>query len=261
VRFRDELNRNKKRTSRMMLRLLIISILALPALAIGTLISNADELRVQPILLEMNEPARTGSLTLHNPQGRQMVVQTRVMRWSQANGKETLEPTTGVVASPPVVTLSAGADYTIRIVRVLKEPVQGEESYRVFVDQLPNIRKSNDNAVNFLIRQSIPVFFRSQQLSRPSVSWSYGYDSGKLVVTGTNNGDERLRIANLRLRDTAGMDINFGNGLVGYVLGHSSMSWLVPRPPKGFGVSGSVSVTAQSDKGPVNAVAHSRDRR
>jgi fimbrial chaperone protein len=244
-----------------MFRLLKISILALAALASGNDISSAAQLSVQPILLEMNEPTQTGALLLHNSEDSQIVVQTRVMRWSQANGKETLEPTADVVASPPIVTMSSGADYTVRVVRVSKEPFHGEESYRVFVDQLPNDRKSNGNAVNFLIRQSIPVFFRAQQLNPPSVSWSYGYDGGKLVVTGSNNGDERLRIASLHLHDAAGTSINFGNGLVGYVLGHSSMSWFVPRPPKGFGVSGSVSIAAQSDKGPVNAVAQSRDRR
>lgn len=244
-----------------MFRLLAVTTLALAALVNGTNPSSADQLSVQPILLEMNEPAKTGSLTLHNPQDSRMVVQIRVMRWLQNHGNETLTPTADVVASPPIVTLSPGTDYTVRVVRVSKEPVQGEESYRVFVDQLPNIRKSAGNAVNFLIRQSIPVFFRAQQLSKPSVSWSYGYDGGKLVLTGSNNGDERLRIASLHLHDAAAMNINFGDGLAGYVLGHSSMSWFVTRPPKGFGASGAISIAAKSDKGPVNAAAQARDRR
>jgi|SRR5450631_1432236 fimbrial chaperone protein len=239
---------------------------ALACLSVATLfggarISMAAQLRVEPILLEMNAPAASGTLMLHNDGDTEIAVQTRVLRWSQADGKETLETTTDVVASPPIARLTPGGDYVVRVVRVSKQPVQGEESYRVIVDQLPNFRLRKDRVVNLLIRQSIPVFFRNPQLSAPSVVWSFNNRDGKLFVLASNSGDERLRIASLRLRDAAGLTVFFGNGLVGYVLGRSSMSWIVPSPQSNFGLSGSASITAQSDKGPINAVAQISDRR
>src|SRR5207253_3414000 len=135
----------------------------------------------------------------------------------------------------------------VRVVRVSKQPVRGEESYRVIVDQLPNVRRQQTRAINLLIRHSIPVFFRNPQLSAARVTWSLNQDADKLVLVATNNGDERLRIASLRLRDAAGTTISFGNGLVGYALGRSSMSWVAPSHPRGFGASGSVSITAETD--------------
>jgi P pilus assembly chaperone PapD len=97
-------------------------------------------------------PAR---LTLRNDEDTEVTVQTRVLRWSQNAGKETLEPTPDVVASPPAVTLAPGADYVVRVVRVSKQPVHGEESYRVIVDQLPRtgrqpepVGQSSDQAVD-----------------------------------------------------------------------------------------------------------------
>ena len=59
----------------------------------------AGGLRVDPVLLELNAPAAAGSFTLHNDGAGKIAVQTRVYRWSQADGKETLEPATDVVAS------------------------------------------------------------------------------------------------------------------------------------------------------------------
>jgi fimbrial chaperone protein len=236
------------------------------ALAITALFGDADrsfaaQLRVEPVLLELNAPAAAGSLTLRNDEDNEVVVQTRVVRWSQADGKETLEPTTDVVASPPSVKLAPGADYVVRVVRVSKRPVRGEESYRVIVDQLPNAGKQQARAVNLLIRHSIPVFFRNPQLSAASVSWSLGYEGDKLVVVASNSGDERLRIASLRLRDAAGATVSFGSGLVGYSLGRSSISWVAPSHPRGFGATGSVSITAETDKGPIDAMAQLRGRR
>lgn len=238
-----------------------LAIVALAAAFAGAGGSHAAQLRVEPVLLELNAPAAAGSLTLRHDEDTEIVVQTRVMRWSQADGKETLEPTTDVVASPPTAKLSPGADYLVRVVRVSKRPVIGEENYRVIVDQLPNIRRQQTRAINLLIRHSIPVFFRNPQLSTSNVGWSVAFEGDKLVVVARNSGDERLRIASLRVRDGAGATVSFGNGLVGYALGRSTMSWIAPNHPRGFGSGGSVSITAETDKGPINAMAQLVGRR
>ncbi len=130
--------------------------------------ASAARLLVEPILLEMNGAA-AGTLTLRNEESVESDVQTRVFRWLQADGRETLEPTTDAVASPPAIRLTPHSDYTVRIVRTATEPVAGEESYRVIVDQLPSPGRQMQRAVNILIRQSIPVFFRAGQLTRANV--------------------------------------------------------------------------------------------
>ena len=216
---------------------------------------DAGQLRVEPVSLELIEPAAAATLTLRNDDDVEVTAQTRVFRWSQSAGKEILEPTADVVASPPAVKLSPHTDYVVRVVRVTKQPIQGEESYRVIVDQLPQPQKQTARAINLLVRQSIPVFFRSRQLSVSAVSWSLAYEGDKLIVTARNEGEERLRIASLQLRNSAGKTINFGNGLLGYALGRSSMSWIAPGNARDFGTVGPVSISAVSDKGPVNAVA------
>ena len=238
-----------------------ISILATAIVLGDPSIPIAAQLRVEPVLLELNAPAAASVLTLRNEEDISVVVQTRVLRWSQVNGNESLEPTTDVVVSPPIVTLAPGADYVVRVVRVSKRPISGEESYRVIVDQLPNMGRQQTRAINLLIRHSIPLFFRNPQLSASSVSWSLGYEGDKPVIVASNSGDERLRVASLRLRDASGTIVSFGNGLVGYVLGRSSMKWLVPSLPRGFGANGSVLVTAETDKGAIKATAQLRGRR
>jgi len=82
-----------------------------------------------------------------------------------------------------------------------------------------------------------------------------------MAITANNAGDERLRIASLRLRDTAGSTVGFGDGLVGYVLGKSSMRFIVTKPPAGFGVRGPVIITAMSQTGAIRAEAPLQLRR
>jgi fimbrial chaperone protein len=221
--------------------------------------SSAAQLQVEPVLLELSAPVAAGVLTLRNNDDAEVVVQTRVVRWSQSNGSDVLEPATDVVASPPSVTLAPRTDYVVRVVRVSKQPVREEESYRVIVDQLPSALGQQNRSVNVLIRQSIPVFFRGRNLRPASVSWTVRHDANKAVLTASNAGGEHLRIASLRLRTPAGNTVSYGNGLAGYVLGQSSKTWMIPIRPTGFGVKGSVSITAESDKGPVSAIAQSSD--
>jgi fimbrial chaperone protein len=222
-------------------------------------ISPAAQLHVEPVLLELNAPVAAGVLTLRNDDDIEAVVQTRVVRWSQSNGSDKLEPVTDVVASPPAVTLAPHGDYVVRVVRVSKQPVRDEESYRVIVDQLPSALGRQNRSVNVLIRQSIPVFFRGRDLRPASVSWTLRHEAKRLVLTASNTGNEHLRIASLRLRNSAGVTISYGNGLAGYVLGQSSRSWTMPNYPVGFNVKGSISITAESDKGPVSAIAQLSD--
>ncbi|MGO4870147.1 MAG: molecular chaperone [Roseiarcus sp.] len=228
--------------------------LALAAMFLGGAgAAFADQLTVEPVLLEMEAPSASGILKLRNDQDVAVTAQTRVLRWTQVDGVEKLEQTSDVVSSPPEVTLAPKINYVVRVVRVSKQPVHGEESYRVLVDQLPSNPRLSNPTVRLLIRQSIPVFFRARQVSPPEVSWSLSRKGDLLFLNAANSGDERLRIASLRLQDASGTTLSFGNGLLGYVLGRSSMRWQTPRHPRNFARSGPVTLVAQTNKGALKA--------
>jgi fimbrial chaperone protein len=215
--------------------------------------SRAATLQVEPVLIDVTAPGAASTITLRNEGAAPINVQVRVFRWSQADGKENLEPTDDVVASPPAVTLAPKTNYVARIVRVTKRPISGEESYRILVDQLPDVSQQRTNTVNLLVRYSIPVFFGASERSNPVVAWTVAVSGNKVKITARNDGERRIRIASLSIRDAKGKTVSFGTGLVGYVLGKSSVGWTAPGA--GFAADGSISVTAQSDNGPVNAVA------
>ncbi len=110
--------------------------------------SRAATLQIEPVLIDVAAPGAASTVSLRNESGAPIDVQIRVFRWSQADGKENLEPTEDVVASPPAVTLAPNASYVARVVRVTKRPISGEESYRVLIDQLPARRQKRTNSVN-----------------------------------------------------------------------------------------------------------------
>jgi len=215
--------------------------------------AHAGSLQVEPVLVDVTAPGAASTITLHNGGAVPINAQIRVFRWTMESGEEKLVPTDDVVASPPSLTLTPNGKYIARIVRVSRQPVAGEESYRLLVDQLPDLSQRKSGAINLLVRYSIPVFFGAQNKKNPTVTWSLAVKGSKLSLMAHNSGDRRLRISGLRLRDSSGHAVSLGNGLAGYALGQSTKTWTLPA--QGLGAHGPVSISGESDGGPIQAVA------
>jgi fimbrial chaperone protein len=213
----------------------------------------AASLQVYPVSIEVPAPGAAATLTIHNAGTSPLNAQIRVFRWTQINGEEKLEPTNDVVASPPVTRLVPNADYTVRIVRVTKQPIAKEESYRLFVDELPNPKAQRNRVVTFVLRYSIPVFFYSGNAEEAKLIWSIEQSGGRIHVAVTNAGDRHVRISALKIHEGNDAVMSFGNGLTGYVLGRSTMRWAVPGKTHRLNTSNPVVISAQSDHGPINA--------
>lgn len=120
---------------------------------------EAASLRVSPIAIDLKAGSAASTLRLWDDGLRPVNVQVRVFRWTKVNGRDRLDPTTDVVASPPISKLTPGTENLIRVVRVSKQPINGTEAYRLFVDELPEARKPLPGQINVLVRHSIPVHF------------------------------------------------------------------------------------------------------
>lgn len=216
---------------------------------------NAASLQVQPALLDVAAPGAASTITLRNTGDKPISVQVRVFRWSTADGKDKLEPTDQVIASPPAIALSPNTDYVARVVRVVKQPVVGEEAYRLLVDELPDAQQSTGATIKILVRHSVPVFFSAPERSPASVNWLVRKRGNQLTLEARNSGDTRLRVSALSVRDISGNTVSFGAGLVGYALGKSSIRWTAPVGVRGFSSGGSVAISGQGNDGPIRATA------
>ncbi len=206
-----------------------------------------------PVSIEVPAPGAAATLQLRNVGTAPLNAQIRVFRWVQKNGQEKLEPTDDVVASPPITSLAPKTDYTVRLIRVTKQPITGGESYRLFVDELPDPASRRNGAVTLVLRYSIPVFFYPREATDAKLVWSVEQRGGRVYVSAANHSDRHARISALKLQDSSGATVNFGNGLTGYVLGRSVMRWVAPGKAQKLVASSSIAIFAQSDRGPIHA--------
>jgi fimbrial chaperone protein len=228
----------------------VVAVLSALVALMPTFPARSASLSVLPISINVPQPATIGTITLRNHEARPLNAQVRVFRWRQVDGQDRLEPTEDVVASPPIVTISPGADYVVRLQRVASGEIASEEAYRTVIDELPNPNRQRNGSIAIVLRYLVPTFFLSPDASQPKLSWSIVRQGGATMLSAANNGDKRIQIVDLKLRTSAGRILIVGKGLAGYVLGHSTHVWTIPAKA---GVADGDLVTADSDHGPIRA--------
>ncbi|MFD2239272.1 fimbrial biogenesis chaperone [Aureimonas populi] len=124
--------------------------------------AGASSLRVAPTGLNLPAGNAASSVRVWNNDREPISVQVRVFKATMVGGKERLEPTRDVVASPPMTQLRPGTENLVRVVRVSDRPVQAQERYRLLVDELPDPSRMKAGTVNVLVRHSIPVVFEGR---------------------------------------------------------------------------------------------------
>lgn len=135
----------------------MVGLALIVALTAGTA-TQADEFSVSPTRIRVGASERVATLTVTSSGSGTSNGQVRVVRWHNANGRNDLEPTREVTASPPSMRMLPGQEITIRLVRRSKRPVRGEECYRVLIDKLPDVG-GDQPQIAFTVRQSVPLCF------------------------------------------------------------------------------------------------------
>jgi fimbrial chaperone protein len=192
--------------------------------------ASASGLQVSPIGLRLTSTAQADALWLTNTGSDPVHAQVRVFRWSQAAGKDVLEPSRDLVVSPPMVTIAPGDRQMVRVIRQVPAPAGNESSYRVIVDELP-IGADDRPGLKFVLRYSVPVFLAPAGDPTANValraSWEDSTEGPVLRVS--NAGSGHAQIADLVWHGTKGQRTVLLAGLVGYALPGSTMSWHLPQ--------------------------------
>jgi len=208
--------------------------------------SQGLSITVMPMMVEVHAPKVAETVTVRNNSRQPMKMQFRVYRWQKKNGQDLFAPTTDVVITPPFLTVRPGADGQARLVRVSKKPLTAEESYRIFVDQVPPSRVRVDvtgvrSGVAMTLGQSMPAFFYPASSSSAAANiaapaqavFSVQAQGKKYEITVTNPGGQRLRLSDVELM-AGGVSIARKKGLLGYALPNSQANFTISG--KGGGV-------------------------
>jgi fimbrial chaperone protein len=233
---------------RIELKNIFLGSLAMAAAATISGPAIAGALQVSPINIEVPGGTATTVENLANKGTTVINAQVRVFKWNHKDGKESLVPTTDVVASPPALKIQPGGVATVRVVRLLKTPVVGEETYRLIIDDIPPPPDKDGGSVSFAVRHAIPVFFQAPSI-KSELSWKAKMNGQSLTLTATNMGQLHARFAQLLISQN-GKVVASVNGLAGYALAGDFSAWKLKV--KGVQAGSTIQIKASTNDGPVD---------
>lgn len=207
------------------MRKIILSGLLLPfAVATGW----AGSFAVNPVRLHLSAAQPTTVLNVTNNGKTPTVVQLSLVAWSQMGGKNTYTPTRALLATPPIFTIAAGGEQTVRVGLRIKPDATHEMAYRLLMSQVPPKPRPGFRGLQVVLRMSLPVFVAPRSgTDKPKLAWSIQrLGNGRAKLTVTNSGTAHAQVSDLSLASsatgTALAKPAIGNG---YILPGASRIW------------------------------------
>ncbi len=222
--------------------------------------TQAASLQVAPTSLQLTPRQNADALWISNSGTAPVSVQARVYRWTQRDGRDSLEPTTDLTVSPPMQSLAAGQQQLLRVVRAQPEAPAMQLSYRVIVDEVPTLDPER-RGMQFVLRYSLPVFVQpagGQPLRHDLQAGVTAQADGSLVLEVHNRGNSYAQLADLAAGPPERPQV-FQPGLVGYVLSGQSMRWpLKIDPARMAGATLWAKINGESEPTPLSPTPPAR---
>ena len=235
------------------MRMLAAVLLIGAAAAVAAAPASASTFNISPIRAELNGAHRTEALTITNADDNPVVVQVRVVSWSQKSGAEELVDTRELLVTPPVLQIPPMGQQIVRVaLRRDPDPAQ-ELTYRVIFEEVPQAAPKDFVGLRVALHLSIPVFVApAHGKASPAVAWdSRWLPNGQLELAATNNGSGHLQITDFEARFPGSL-MPLRGVTSKYVLPGSRMSWTL-TPPADATRSGAIPIHGHSDQGDFSA--------
>ena len=177
--------------------------LALVAVLLAPPAAHASNFTVTPTEVNLSTSATSGLVTLRNGSKTVLRFEVTLFKWSEdERGRMTLEPSADVTFFPKLVELAAGASRNIRVGINPGLARDVEQSFRIFIEELPDQSAPAANTVALRTKVGIPVFVRPLKPARSALIESVSVDGGKVMTRVKNTGNLHINVNNVAVKGT-----------------------------------------------------------
>ncbi|MGH8397836.1 MAG: fimbrial biogenesis chaperone [Gammaproteobacteria bacterium] len=217
------------------------------------LAAQAAAYQAAPVQVTLTPMNRIGVITVHNTDTAVLPLQVQLLRWSHQGDKDVFTPTEALLATPPIFKVAPSGAQIIRL--GLRQPMLPgpEQTYRLFLKQLPTSPPPGFKGLQVLLDMSIPVFVQADPRMTPVFQWQVRPGKpGHVEVLLTNTGSAHAQVKSFTLSAAkqktplASMSVNT------YVFAGEQRSWDLALK-RGLPAQSSLTLTAQTNLGQIEA--------
>ena len=209
---------------------------------------HAGSFAVNPVRVTLSANQAVAAVTVRNVGSDATVVQLETSSWAQRDGKDVLETTNEVLATPPILTIPAGGTRIIRVGLRRPADAQRELTYRLFLREVPPPEPiAQGLRVSLLV--SMPIFVVPPRLPTAEIHWRATRTSdGQIRVRANNTGKAHIQLGQLDIALAAGGAPVATRAMSEYVLPDNAREWTV-ETKSAPSVGTLLSVSSQTDSG------------
>jgi fimbrial chaperone protein len=175
----------------------LVALLLMPSAAL------ASNFTVSPTEVNLSSSATSGLVTLRNGGKTVLRFEITVFKWSEdEKGVMKLEPSADVTFFPKLVELPAGTSRNIRVGINAGVARDIEQSFRIFIEELPDQSAPLANAVALRTKVGIPVFVRPMKPARSALIESVAVAGGKVLTRVKNTGNLHVSVDSVGVKGT-----------------------------------------------------------
>lgn len=177
--------------------------LPLAVLLLAPFDAHASNFTIAPTEVNLSASATSALVTLRNGDKSALRFEITVFKWSEdEKGAMRLEPSADVTFFPKLIELPAGASRNVRIGISPNVARDVEQSYRIFVEELPNQSAPAANAVAIRTKVGLPVFVRPAKPVRTAVIESVSVAGGSVLTRIRNTGNLHINVESISVKGT-----------------------------------------------------------
>jgi fimbrial chaperone protein len=178
---------------------------ALAALLLAPHADTWSNFTVTPTEVNLSASATSALVTLRNASKVPLRFEVTVFSWSEdERGKMALNPSSDVTFFPKLVELAGGASRNIRVGINAGMARDVEQSFRLFIEELPDQSAPQANMVALRTKVGIPVFVRPSKPVRSAVLDGVSIENGKVQARLRNTGNLHISVDSMSVKGTGG---------------------------------------------------------
>jgi len=160
----------------------------------------SGEFRVTPIRLDFDRGTKSGVIAIVNEGGEKLNAQMRAFEWSQnADGKDQYTETNDIIFFPRIMALDKNEEKILRA--GIKIPATTKEkTYRLFIEEIPQPKKTEGVNIAIAIRFGVPIFVKPLKEEVKGEIEKVELSKGVLNALVRNRGNTHFIINSINVR-------------------------------------------------------------
>jgi len=224
----------------------------------------AADFQVQPTTMDLGGKVKSGVFSVINNSNEKIDFQVSVKAWNQdENSKDAYTDTNDIVFFPKVMSIDPNSQRAVRI-GLKTPPGAREKTYRLFVQEIPTHKKTQDIDVNQKVKAGVTIAFRFSMpiFVKPLKPQEiYAIDKvemaagkAKAVVKNTGNVHVKLRSVTFSGKAADGKELYSKEVAGWYILNGMSSSYEAEIPKDVCGQLAKIDINVRTEDKDISGI-------